>query len=1043
MNTELLALREQLAEAQQQLANANADLRAVRSEYATALGGIETLMGATGHDDALSRSLELARLMLGADAAFLIVDQDGERGTLRATTDSRWQVGTSWPWTGVFKRTRRGRTVTVFDAHEAPGLKGRPARERQGLRACLLVPIHSAGADGVLVVTHPEVGAFGRADVARARPIAPIIERTLDSAHQWEARLARQTSRMIRTEAALASSDQRTQTLLQSMREGVVMETGAGHVVLANDAFRDMMRLEGRDLLPGADGFHVARTAAALFEESDDFLFRYGQVIASGAPSRDEIKLLDGRIIEVTSELLPDPIGASGRIWIYRDVTARVRDAQKLAAARDAAEQANYAKNDFLASISHEIRTPLNAIIGMTELVMDTHLTPEQEDLVRTVRGASAQLHHLLSDLLDFSKIESGDLSIASDPYDPGRLAEDVVEGLGPQATQRGLALHVRIAADIGRMWGDAGRVRQVINNLVANALKFTEEGSVTVLVARDADDGLAVSVTDTGPGIDPAKQLEVFGRYAQGEATHGPSRGVGLGLHISQTLVEAMGGRIGVRSQKGHGSTFYFHLPGPVEPPSNRPLAGLHLVVMADDPELVESASAQARALGMTVAPDTPCGSEPGSTVMLVPTDWPEPARQAARSAGQQLLAWAAHGTAVSGGFDGHVRLPITRDALRRVISGTNPTRRSAPLQSGKLLLADDDPNNRRVFCTYLERAGFEVVTVTDGREALEAAADPDLDLILMDIQMPVMDGLSATRAILSRHRDAPPIVALTAHATPVMRRASLDAGMADFVTKPIGAEDLVQTVRRHLSAGPVALLADDDPAMRKMMRMQLQRVDPTLRITAVAHGGEAVEVFEELGPDMVLLDVEMPVLDGRSAVRRLREMEWASGRAPARIIAVTGHHQKQTHAGLRELGFDEVWTKPLSRDDLERLYPTARAVPPTPAEPVPGNVVTVRLDPLLAEMAPEYLSDVKEAAAHMQAALSEGLEAARPVVEVLAHRFKGTGAAFGFPDITDLCQGIENSLHKGNHTDAVARVDALLTFTDRVLVLPHSDVA
>ena len=926
MNNELLALREQLAEAQQQLANARSDLRAVRSEHATALAGIETLMGATSHDDALSRSLELARLMLEADAAFLIVNQDGQRGALRATTDPRWQVGTSWAWTGVFKRTRRGRTVTVFDAHQAPGLQDRPASEREGLRACLLVPIRSAGADGVLVATHPSVGAFGRQHGARARPIAPIIERTLDSAHQWEARLARQAARMIRTEAALASSDQRTQTLLQSMREGVVMETGAGHLVLANDAFQEMMGLDRHHLLPGADAFSLTRTTATLLDSPDAFLLRYRQIIASGKSSRDEFKLLDGRIVEVTSEVVPDPAGSEGRIWIYRDVTTRVRDAQRLTAARDAAEEANVAKNDFLASISHEIRTPLNAIIGMTELVMDTRLTSEQEDLVRTVRGASAQLHHLLSDLLDFSKIESGELTVNSSPYDPGRVAEDVVEGLGPQATQRGLALHVRIDPAIGRMNGDAGRVRQVINNLVANALKFTKEGSVTVRLAP-ARDGIEVSVVDTGPGIDAAKQREIFGRYAQGDATHGPSRGVGLGLHIAQTLLEAMGGSIGVRSVLGQGSTFFFGLPGPVEPPVSRPLEGHHLMVIADDPELTISASAQARNLGMTVAPASPSPDSP-STVMLVPVSWPAPAREAARAAGMTVLAWAVHGTTIPAGFDGHVRLPITREALRRAITGRTHTRWQTPQQSGRILLADDEPNNRRVFRTYLERAGFEVVTATSGEEAV-ACARSDIDLILMDIQMPVMDGLDATRAILSGSSPAPPIIALTAHATPAMRKASLDAGMTDFITKPISAEALVRTVHRHLHRGQIALLAEDDPAMRKMMQLQLQHVVPSLRITAVTNGGEAVDAFADLQPEVVFLDVEMPVLDGRSAVLQMRELEQSLGREPARIIAVTGHHDPAVHTKLQALGFDEVWTKPLTRDDLKRRYPVH-----TPAE-------------------------------------------------------------------------------------------------------------
>jgi PAS domain S-box-containing protein len=634
-------------------------------------------------------------------------------------------------------------------------------------------------------------------------------------------------------------AQERAKNFFEAQGDVIVRRDGEGAITYANDAFCELAGHARADLL-------ATRFALPVEEQgADAFLPDGTRVHDQKIAAPDGARWIAWREVTVRAD------GGSEMQSVGRDVTDRVMAERALADARDQAEAASRAKSRFLAMVSHEIRTPLNGILGMADLLGDTPLVPEQTTYLTAMKTSGGTLVSFIEDMLDLAKIEAGRLDLTSRPFALAGFVEEAVELLGPRAQAKGLEICGYVDERLpGRVVGDAARLRQVLFNLVGNAIKFTVSGGVSIIVEPGAaPDEIAISVRDTGIGIAAEDQARIFLEFEQADV--GSTRkfgGIGLGLTISKRIVERMAGSIAIESSPGEGSTFRVTVPlaraGDADEAALAvpDLGGNDILIVA--PAAIE-ASLLARRLQRwgartTIVPDDKVAAallpEQLWSAMLVDhalgTDVSEALARLAKSVPQRIvLVTPAMRNELSAlkqaGFTGYLIKPVRAASLAARFSADDafdpgmtiePSETPPQARSGRglaILVAEDNEINALLARALLEKLGHRPTMAENGAAAIECwlaarAAGTPFDRVLMDLHMPGMDGLEATRRIRTIETEdgiaRTPIVAVTANASAEERDACLAAGMDDFLIKPFDRDRLAAALVATRAAAAAA---------------------------------------------------------------------------------------------------------------------------------------------------------------------------------------------------------------------------------------------
>ena len=672
------------------------------------------------------------------------------------------------------------------------------------------------------------------------------------------------------SEARLRESEERIRLLLDSTAEAIFGIDSEGNCTFSNPSCAHVLGYDRPSDLLGKNMHeltHHTRPDGRAYPQQEcpiDRAMRQGKSVHS---DQDVLWQADGTSFPAEYWCYPIWRGeeSMGSVVTFLDITERKQREEELVQAKEAALAGSCAKSEFLANMSHEIRTPLNGVMGMTDLAMETELTPEQREYLETVKMSADSLLTVINDILDFSKIEAGKIELDADDFNLRDSLEATLKTLALRGDEKGLELLCEVAPEVPEVVrGDSSRLRQVVINLVGNAIKFTDEGEVALQVRVEAEDGedriLHFTVSDTGIGIPPEKQKVIFDPFTQADSsTTRKYGGSGLGLTISTRLVRMMGGEIWVESNAGGGSRFHFTVRlrasdakaievGTIAPPEM--LRGVKVLVVDDNRTnrrilegMLKRWEMKSRLVedGEEALAQLSAAREAGEPYGLILTDMHMPKmdgfalverirqRPELSTATIMMLTSAGHrGDAARCqelGVAAYLLKPIRQSELREAIArvlGAREQKGAIPLITRfslqdardptsvlRVLLAEDNPVNQLLASRLLEKRGHRVVVAANGREVLAALEKESYDLVLMDIQMPEMDGLEATAAIREKEKGSgihQPVIALTAHAMKGDRERCLAGGMDGYLSKPIRLQELDELLEAYVARRPGA---------------------------------------------------------------------------------------------------------------------------------------------------------------------------------------------------------------------------------------------
>jgi two-component system sensor histidine kinase/response regulator len=695
-------------------------------------------------------------------------------------------------------------------------------------------------------------GLFRRKD-GTTFPVELTIDHVVFKDEEYIFVIMRDITERKRAEEKLRESEERYRDLFDNASDLIQSVDEKGKFVYVNKKWKEVMGYSDEEIKK------LNLTDVLRKDQIPHCMELFKKVVHGETLDNVEVVLVTKEGREILASGFVNPRIKDGKFVatraIFRDVTERRRVEENLKKAKEEAEEANRLKSEFLANMSHEIRTPMNAIIGMTGITLDTELTAEQRECLNIVKDSGYALLGLIDDILDLSKIESVRISLEIIDFDLRTTMEGVADTLAARASTKGLELACMIHHEVPTLLrGDPGRLRQILMNLGGNAVKFTEKGEVVIRAELDEETEdqarLLFSVTDTGIGITKDKQEKIFEAFTQADgSTTRKYGGVGLGLSISKRLVELLGGQIGVESQPGKGTRFWFTvtLERQKEAKKSFPMLpidirGMRMLVVDDNQtnrtilvkmlesfgccaEAVESGTKALQILKRAVHKeklfdlvflDMQMPEMNGEETLRAIKDDPEIKDVVVII----VTSFGAHGETSrleALGCAGYLLKPVKQsqlfDTIITVLSREKSKVKEIPIpivirhtvedqkrRAVRILLAEDNPMNQKFAVTLLKKAGYSVDAVGNGRMAIEALKRTAYDLVLMDVQMPEMNGFEATQIIRKREGEGKhtPIIAITAHAMKGDRERCLQAGMDDYVSKPIEPQELFDTIER-----------------------------------------------------------------------------------------------------------------------------------------------------------------------------------------------------------------------------------------------------